>query len=91
MEIFNQNTRKYLRYEPPEEDRGKEEKFEPVVYFLREVREAENGKEGFVNIMNEEATLSREYIKYFVLGEWKLTEEKLLVRFEQKEDGRVES
>jgi len=86
LETFNENTRFYHEYEPPDERDGPAS-FEPTVYFLRQVREDDEGEEGVLHVMNDEGTLSREYIKYFVLAEWKLPEEKLNIYFERQEDG----
>lgn len=89
LETFNENIRMYHQYEPPE---GSEEQngFEPAVYFLRQVREVEQGEEGKIDVVNESVRLPSDYIKYFVLGEWKLNEEKLLVRFERREENEDE-
>jgi len=84
--VFNQNTREYLRYSPPEEKDTSTTEFIPKVFFLRQVREEEKGSDGFIDIVNEEVKLDAEYIKYFVLGEWDLADEKLSVRFEQRDD-----
>lgn len=84
--LFNQNTREYLGYTPPEKKDTSEGTFKPKVYFLRQVREEDNGNDGFIDIVNEKVKLDSEYIKYFVLGEWDLDEEKLSVRFEQRDD-----
>jgi len=85
LEKFNENTRFYHQYEPPDE-RDRTEPFEPRVYFLRQVREGDEGEEGVVRVMNDVVSLSSEYIKYFVLAEWELSEEQLKIRFERRED-----
>jgi len=84
LETFNENIRRYHQYESPEQSEG-HEKFEPAVYFLRQVREREEGEGGMINVMNEEVALPEEYIKYFVMGEWRLSEEQLRIRFEKRE------
>ena len=84
--VFNQNTRKYLGYSPPEGKDTSTTEFTPKVYFLRQVREEEQGNDGFIDIVNEKVKLDSEYIKYFVLGEWDLTEERLSIRFEERDD-----
>ena len=40
-----------------------------------------------MGILNEVINLPTDYVKYFVLGEWRLKEEKLQVRFEKEEEG----
>ncbi len=60
--------------------------FEPTVYFLGHVREAEDRQQGVVHKMNDEVTLPEKYIKYFVLAEWDLSDEQLKIRFERREE-----
>ena len=50
--------------------------------------EQQNGGGGSIDIVNDQVELPPEYIKYFVLAEWNLEEEKLLVRFEEREEGQ---
>lgn len=39
--------------------------------------------------MNEEITFPTEYVNYYVLGEWKLAEEQLFIRFEKDKESEV--
>lgn len=90
LEVFNENTRKYLRYDLAEREEDQQSNFEPTVYFLRQVRETEEEDQGFVKVMNEKVRVPREYIKFFVMGEWDLRDEKLSIRFEEKPDDEQE-
>lgn len=85
LAAFNDKTRAYLRYKRPADAADRTEGFKPKVYFTRQVREQENGKSGVVHILNDEVQLPAEYIKLFVLGEWRLQEEQLLIRLETRE------
>ena len=87
LESFNESSRRYTQYSPPETDPTSDDKFEPKVYFTRQVQQSDNGSKGEVGILNETIELPTDYVKYFVLGEWQLKEEKLLVRFEKEEEG----
>jgi len=89
LEIFNENSREYLQYHPPETPEEREEQFEPKVYFLRQVRESEKGVDGVVSILNDEIRVPQEYIKYFMLGKWRLIEKRLLIHFEREKETEV--
>ena len=86
LETFNEKTLKYLRYTPPGESSESEEEFQPNVYFTRQVRERkESGdEEGYIQVANDDVRLPIEYVKRFVLAEWNLRKEKLLVHLEEK-------
>ncbi|MBS3736511.1 hypothetical protein KGY72_05015 [Candidatus Bipolaricaulota bacterium] len=87
LESFNESSRKYTQYQPPDSSPINGDAFEPKVYFTRQVQQSDNGGKGEVGILNEVIELPTDYVKYFVLGEWRLKEEKLLVRFEKEEEG----
>jgi len=88
LRVFNKSTRKYLGYEAPENSSQKSGPFIPKAYFLRQVTEQPHGNGGSIDVLHEQIELPSEYIKYFVLAEWNLEEEKLLVRFEEREEGQ---
>ena len=88
LRVFNENNRRYLGYEPPGDGSQQRKPFIPKVYFLRQVSEQQNGNGGSIDVLNERVELPAGYIKYFVLAEWNLEEEKLLVRFEEREEGQ---
>ena len=90
LRVFNESTRKYLGYEPPESGSRQTGPFTPTVYFLRQVKEQQHGDGGSIDVLHEQVELPAEYIKYFVLAEWNLDEQKLLVRFEQRQEGEKE-
>jgi transposase len=94
LRVFNESTRKYLGYEVSQNGSQKSGPFIPKAYFLRQVTEQKHGNGGSIDVLHEQVELPPEYIKYFVLAEWNLEEEKLLVRFEEREEsqnGREES
>lgn len=81
---FNISSKNYSGYIPPENNLTEEKKFIPKVYFIRQVKEDENGK-GFVGVLNENISVDTSYINYFVLAEWNLLNERLLIHFERKQ------
>lgn len=86
---FNESTRRYCQYEPPETNGESTEEFVPKVYFTRQVQEEENGPGGEVQILGDTIEMPTEYVKFFVLGEWNLWDETLKIRFEEDEESTV--
>ena len=86
LEWFNEASLRYTGYQPPSSKVQHNETFIPKVYFIRQVHEThdQNG-EGFIDILNETISLSPAYINYFVLAEWALKEESLLVYLEKEQ------
>jgi len=85
LQWFNEASLRYTAYKHP--DYVKEQKnFIPRVYFLRQVREYDNPSEyGSINVLNEEIKLPRPYINLFVIAEWNLKTETLIISIEQDE------
>lgn len=90
LETFNEKSLKFLQYKPPENPFPDPETFEPKVFYTRQVREQQKGNEGYIKVANESLELPAEYIKRFVLAEWNLREEKLLVHMEEKRNPKEE-
>ena len=84
LEWFNKASIKYLGYCRTEEKKIKKEEFIPKVYLIRQVEEYKDKKEGFINVLNEIVYLPKSYIKYYVLTEWNLKEERIYIRFEKE-------
>lgn len=89
LEAFNQSTRRYLQYEPPAPPGPSRGDFEPKVYFTRQVHQADNEAGGVVHILGETIQLPTSYVKYFILGEWNLVEERLCIRFEKEKESTI--
>ena len=89
LEDFNEVTLRYKGYKRPEEPRELEEDFEPKIYFTRQVQEQEGKDEGFIKLVNEEISIEKRFIKYFVLAEWDLKSERLMIRFEQEKESKI--
>lgn len=83
---FNRASREYYDYTARQRQRVTRKQFVPRVYFIRQVQEQTNGKRarGFIEVLNEHISLPKAYIQYFVLAEWKLREEKLIIYFEHE-------
>lgn len=89
LEVFNEASRRYLGYEPPDQQDETEKNFEPIAYFTRQVREQDETQKGTITVLNETIELPEAYINYFVLAEWNLNDEDLLIRFEQNKESQV--
>lgn len=79
---FNEASRSYTGYRPPVAKADLKDTFVPKVYFTRQVRQTPEGKDGFIDVLNETVVLPKAYINYFVLAEWNLSTELLNVYLE---------
>lgn len=80
LEWFNNASERYTCYSQPER-RASEKNFIPRVYFIRQVTE-KDGK-AFITVLNEKILLPASYTNYFVLAEWNLSTQRLVVYFEK--------
>lgn len=86
---FNQSSLEYTGYDTSKRTRRASKKnFIPKVYFIRQVREDDNGR-GYIDVVNERIPIRKNYINYFVLAEWNLVEQKLNVLFEKDEQTKT--
>jgi hypothetical protein len=82
LKWFNESSLKYTNYCTPEKvNNNHKSNFKPEVIFIRQVRE-KNGT-GFIEVLNDQLPIDLEYINYFVLARWSLTEQRLRVFFER--------
>lgn len=65
---------------------GPDHAFTPQVHFLRQVRDAEDGRHAGIDILNTFVPLRRHYTQLFVLATWHLPTERLHIYLER--DGR---
>lgn len=88
---FNENSRQLYHYERSQRVEQTTKNFVARVYFIRQVQEEATGKRtrGYIDVLNERIFLPKVYIKYFVLAEWKLWEEKLIIYFEKERQSHV--
>lgn len=90
LKWFNLASLRYTGYQPPEKTNRREGDFIPRVYFIRQVRENQEEKgKAFIDVLNEKVFLPPSYINYFVLAEWNLKEERLLIHFEREKEPEV--
>jgi hypothetical protein len=89
IEWFNKASIEYLGYYRSEEKKTRKEEFIPKVYLIRQVGEDKEKKEGFINVLNEILYLPKSYIKYYVLAEWNLKEERIYIRFEKEKESEI--
>lgn len=85
---FNDASAVYLGYHPPKTKKSKKKNFIPKIYFIRQVKEDENGKI-CINILNEKIFLRKTFSNYFVLAEWNLKKEILYIRFEKNLKSKI--
>lgn len=83
LEWFNDASQRYLEYQSLKEENKKRSKFHPRIYFIRQVKEDEETRKGFIEILNEKVYVRSNYINYFVLAQWRLKSQKLLIYFEK--------
>lgn len=84
LDWFNRDSELYTGYQSPKNHRSTKNSFIPKIYFLRQVKEHPTRKQtAAINVLNEQINLPSEFINYFVLAEWLLDEERILVRFER--------
>jgi hypothetical protein len=78
---FNKASLRYTGYQPCSDE--KNNAFIPKVYFIRQVKEDQATKDGYIDVLNEKVRTPSPYINYFVLAEWNVTDEHLTVYFEK--------
>jgi len=87
IEWFNEDSILYSGYEPPVNKRKDQQPFVPKVYFLRQVRQVDEFTEKcYIEILNEFIRIPSAYINYFLLAEWDLNQERLLVYLEKEKE-----
>ena len=83
LEWFNAASLRYSGYEKPEQ-KLEQKLFIPKVCFLRQIHESNTHPgNGMINILNEEVLLSADWINFFVLAEWNLNSQNLVVYLEE--------
>jgi lipopolysaccharide biosynthesis glycosyltransferase len=88
LEEFNDAYESYLQYEKPHQPTRTKDTFTPRVHFIRKVYEHPESQRGYIDVVKEQIFLPKAYIGLFVLAEWNLKEDKLIVYFE-KDNGPV--
>jgi transposase len=89
LDLFNAASQKYTGYQRPSPENRKKI-FIPKIFFIRQVRAiGESSKTGSITVLNEQISLPQEFINYFVLAEWNLSEEKLSILFEKEKKTEV--
>jgi len=85
LEFFNAASLRYSGYEKPEQ-KIEQKPFIPKVCFLRQIHESNTHPgEGMIDILNEEILLPADWINFFVIAEWNLISQKLVVSLEENE------
>ena len=82
---FNKSSLKYTNYKTLEKTNNTSNAdFYPEIIFIRQVGD-KNGS-GYIDVLNEQIPISQEYINYFVMARWSVSEQKLRVFFERKKE-----
>ncbi len=81
LDWFNTASETYTGYSRPKKAAAKKKNFVPKVYFIRQV--AETDGKAFINVLNEKVSLPLSYTNYFVLAEWNLQDQRLVIYFEK--------
>ena len=79
---FNDNYQWYSAYRKPNRSMNRAYPFIPKVYFIRKVSEDSQSKLGLIDILKEQILLPKTYINMFILAEWNLKTQKLIVHYE---------
>jgi len=80
---FNDATMRYLGYQRPMKRVRRKRRFHPKVYFIRQVRHDDETSERYIDVLNERILLPSSLVHYFVLAEWDLKTEQLLIHLER--------
>lgn len=81
LDWFNNSSETYTGYVRPTKALPEKKNFVPMVYFIRQV--ADQDGRGCINVLNENISLPAAYINYFVLAEWNLLKQRLVIYFEK--------
>lgn len=85
LKWFNKSSIKYTNYKTLEKTVNTyKTDFHPEIIFIRQV--GDKNESGYINILNEQISISQEYINYFVMARWSLREQKLRVFFERNKE-----
>jgi hypothetical protein len=74
----------YTGYKVLKTNAQEKRKFVPKVHFLRQVRDSGKGQAGWIEVLNEIVALPPSYISYFVIAQWHLLKETLIVYIEKE-------
>jgi len=80
---FNESSLLYTGYEAPAAGRTSKKPFEPMIHFLRQVREHPDSGRTTIDVLNEQIDLPASYTNYFVLATWHLANEAVTVSMEK--------
>lgn len=80
---FNDASLQYYEYKPFKNSLNGDKKFVPKIFYLRQVREDEQGR-ACIEVANDKVQVRKTYINYFVLAEWNLKTEALKIFLEQE-------
>jgi hypothetical protein len=82
LTFFNLSSLKHSLYESKCKPTVKNEKFVPRIYYIRKVEAIASGRQGCFSVANTTLFIHKKYINLFVLAEWNLKTENLIVLFE---------
>lgn len=90
LQWFNRSSEQYTRYKKPDIEKQPTKNFIPRVYFIRQVGEKkEQTGEAYIDVLNEYVILPGSFINYFVLAQWNLKTQQLVIYFERNQTPEV--
>lgn len=90
LAVFNEASRRYTGYQFPIEVKRTRKNFIPKVFFIRQVQNIpESTNVAYISVLNENISLPENFVNYFVLAEWNLSEEKLSIFFEKEKQSEL--
>jgi len=90
LQWFNRSSEQYTRYKKPDIEKQHDEDFIPRVYLIRQVKEKKDQtKTAYIDVLNEDVLLPESFINYFVLAEWNLKTQQLIIYFERNQTPEV--
>lgn len=90
LEWFNRSSEQYTGYQRPQAEKVTSKNFIPRVFFTRQAQEDKNQTaKACIDVLNEKVLLPQSYIHYFVLAEWNLKTEQLIIYFEKEQQPKI--
>ena len=87
LEWFNKSSLKYTEYKKPNSNKSVKENFIPKVLFIRQVKQGK--KDGYIDVLNENISIDKSLINYYILAEWNLKNQNLNIYFEKENQSKL--
>lgn len=84
LQAFNASSEKYACWKPWRRKNHLSASFIPRVCFIRKVQEDARGKNGAIDVFNDQIAVPKEYIGLFLFVDWNMKKEQLTLYFERE-------